>query len=65
MLMIRDAAATNRLETGNASAIHRSFLIRKDGCPFLIVNATTEKVLEMVAGFRMRSDARWDMLPQD
>jgi hypothetical protein len=66
MLMTRHAAAAIRNDAGhNRSAFHRTFMIHKDGQPFLLVNGTTEKVLEMVAGFRMRSNARWDMLPQE
>ena len=61
MLMTSTAAASIR----NASPVHRTFLVRKNGNPFLFVNGTAEKVLELVAGFRMRSDARWDMEPHE
>ena len=62
MLMTSTAAASIR---SNTSPVHRMFLVRKDGHPFLFVNGTAEKALDLVAGFRRRSDARWDLEPHE
>ncbi len=62
MLMTSTAAVSIR---NNTSPVNRTFLVRKDGQPFLFINGTAEKALDLVAGFRRRSDASWDLEPHN
>lgn len=56
-----DMAGFSPVGISKSAQVFRNYLIRKNGAPFLVVNATIERAEAVFAGFVRSCDGAWEM----